>query len=79
MNIDCYLVFSKVSEKFEQSEIDLFKKLKKENIPIILLTNQELEPYRPYWEIEGIDKLPEKYALDMADMARTSDYLYLRD
>ncbi|NMB80611.1 MAG: hypothetical protein GYA14_02200 [Ignavibacteria bacterium] len=79
LNIDCYLVFSKVSEKFEQSEIDLFKKLKEENIPIILLTNKELEPYHPYWEVEKANNLPEKYALDMAGMARNSDYLYLRD
>lgn len=79
LDIDCYLVFSKTSDKFEQSEIDLFKKLKEENIPIILLTNKELEPYHPYWEIEEADNLPEKYALDMAGMARNSDYLYLRD
>ncbi len=79
LNIDCYLVFSRVSEKFEQSEIDLFKQLKKENIPIILLTNKELEPYHPYWEIKEVDNLPEKYALDMAGMGRNSEYLYLRD
>lgn len=79
LNIDCYLIFSKVAEKFEQSEIDLFKKLKEENIAVILLTNKELEPYHPYWEIEEVDTLPEKYALDMIGMARNSEYLYLRD
>lgn len=79
LNIDCYLIFSKVSEKFEQSEIDLFKKLKEEDIPIILLTNKELEPYHPYWEIEEVNNLPEKYAHDMAGMARNSEYLYLKD
>ena len=79
LNIDCYFVFSKVSEKFERSEIDLFKKLKEENIPIILLTNKELEPYDPYEEIEKVHNLPEKYAFDMAGMARNSEYLYLRD
>jgi len=79
LDIDCYLVFSKVSEKFEQSEINLFKKLKEENIPIILLTNKEMEPYHPYWEIKEVDNLPERYALNMTGMARNSAYLYLRD
>lgn len=79
LNIDCYLVFSKASEKFEQSEIDLFKKLKEEDIPIILLTNKELEPYHPYWEIKEVNNLPEKYALDMVGMSRNSGYLYLKD
>lgn len=75
LNIDCYLVFSKVSWKFEQLEIDLFKKLKEENTPIILLTNKELEPYRPYWEIKEVDNLPEKYPLDMAGMSKNSERL----
>jgi len=79
LNIDCYLVFSKTAEKFEQLEIDLFKKVKKENIPIILLTNKELEPYHPYWEIQEINNLPEKYTLDMRGMSENSAYLYLRD
>ena len=79
LNIDCYLVFSKTAEKFEQSEIDLFKKAKEENIPIILLTNKEMEPYHPYWETPEVDNLPEKYALDMTGMSRNSVYLYLRD
>lgn len=78
LNIDCYLVFSKTTMKFEQSEIDLFKKLKEENIPIILLTNKELEPYHPYWEIKEVNNLPEKYAHDMAGMSRNSAYLYLK-
>ncbi|WP_448589089.1 hypothetical protein [Thermodesulfobium sp.] len=79
LNIDCYLVFSKTAEKFKQSEIDLFKKVKEENIPIILLTNKEMEPYYPYREIPEVDNLPEKYARDMTDMNRNSIYLYLRD
>jgi len=79
LNIDCYLVFSKTAEKFEQSEIDLFKKVKGENIPIILLTNKEMEPYHPYREAPEVDNLPEKYALDMTGMSRNSVYLYLRD
>lgn len=79
LNIDCYLVFSKTAEKFEQSEIDLFKKIKEENIPIILLTNKEMEPYHPHWETPEVDNLPKKYALDMTGMSRNSVYLYLRD
>jgi len=79
LNIDCYLVFSKTAEKFEQSEIDLFKKVKEENIPIILLTNKEMEPHDSYCEIPEADNLPEKYASDMIDMSRNSVYLYLKD
>ncbi len=79
LNIDCYLIFSRASKEFSRSEIDLFKQLKKENTPIILLTNKELEPYHPYWETHESDNLPEKYALDMAGMSRNSEYLYLRD
>jgi hypothetical protein len=79
LNNDCYLIFSKTAEKFEQSEIDLFKKVKEENIPIILLTNKEMEPYHPYREIQETENLPEKYALDMRGMSRNSIYLYLRD
>jgi hypothetical protein len=79
LNIDCYLVFSKTAEKFEQSEIDLFKKVKEENIPIILLTNKEMELYHPYREILEADNLPKKNSSDMGDMSINSEYLYLRD
>lgn len=78
LNIDCYLVFSKTAEKFEQSEIELFKKLKEENIPIILLTNKELEAYHPYWENK---ELPKEYiyVFDMEQMSRNSLYLYVQE
>lgn len=75
----CYLVFSKTADSFTSTELDLFKQLKSEEIPFILLTNSELEPYHPYWEGENVDRLPHKYALRMSEMARNSDFLYLQD
>lgn len=79
LDIDCYLIFSKTSEEFNQEEIKLFKQLEGENNPVILLTNKEMEPYDPYWEIEGADKLPVKYPHDMQEMSRNSVYLYLKE
>jgi hypothetical protein len=79
LGIDCYLIFSKTAEGFSQNEIELFKQLENEKIPVILLTNKELEPYEPYWELEETDRLPQKYALDMEGMYRNSAYLYLSE
>lgn len=79
IGVNCYLVFSKTAKEFTNEEIKLFKQLQKEKIPVILLTNRELEPYHPYWELEEKDDLPEKYALDMRGMVRNSSYLYLKD
>jgi hypothetical protein len=79
LGIDCYLVFSKAAEEFDKTEIGLFKELKRLDHPFILLTNKELEPYHPYWEIEGAESLPQKYALDMMGMFRNSEHLYLKD
>lgn len=79
LGIDCFLIFSKTAKEFTQDEIKLFKQLRNDAVPIILLTNKELEPYHPYWEIDEVDELPEKYALDMMGMFRNSDYLYLKD
>jgi len=79
LGIECYLVFSKTAKEFTKDEIKLFKQLQSDNVPIILLTNKELEPYDPYRELDEVDNLPERYALNMAGMARNSAYLYLRN
>jgi len=79
LGINCFMVFSKTAKEFTEEEITLFKKLRTERIPIILLTNKELEPYEPYWEIDEADRLPEKYALHMTAMCRNSEYIYLKD
>jgi len=48
----CYLIFSKASDSFSDQEILLFKTLRKEGIPLILFTNNELEPYYPYEKLQ---------------------------
>lgn len=73
----CYLIFSKTADEFTKDEIDLLKKLKKENIYPILFTNKELEPYEPYEEYRG-SNLPRRYAFTLEDMAKNSLHIYLR-
>lgn len=79
LGIDCYIIFSKTADSYEADEIELFKSLKSENRKFVMLSNKELEPYHPYWEIDETDKLPEKYALDMMGMYRNSLFLYLNE
>ncbi|MDD4901728.1 MAG: hypothetical protein PHE24_01190 [Patescibacteria group bacterium] len=77
VGIDCYIIFSKTADNYEASEIELFRTLKNEGRKFVILSNKELEPYHPYWEMEKTDKLPEKYALDLMGMYRNSLFLYL--
>lgn len=77
LDFDCYLVFAKTADGFTNKELEVFTKLSEENIPIILLTNRELEPYYPYGEASDTEQLPQKYALDLSGMARNSVFRYL--
>jgi len=77
LGINCFLVFAKTNDGFSDQEIALFKNLKSEQIPVILFTNKELEPYDPYWHDEDTEKLPHKYALTMSELARNSAFRYL--
>ena len=79
IKIDCYLIFTKTADSYEKEEIELLKSLKNEDRKFIVLSNKELEPYHPYWEMDETEKLPEKYALDMMGMYRNSLFLYLND
>ncbi|MGD0597669.1 MAG: hypothetical protein ABSA64_09160 [Sedimentisphaerales bacterium] len=79
LGIDCYIIISKTTDSYEVDEIKLFKSLKDENRNFVILSNKELEPYHPYWELDETDKLPEKYALDMMGMHTNSLYLYLNE
>lgn len=79
IKIDCYLIFAKTVDSYEAEEIELLKALKKDDRKFVVLSNKELEPYHPYWEMEETEKLPEKYALDMMGMYRNSLFLYLND
>ncbi len=75
--IQCYITFSKTADNFTAEEIERFKKLQKDKIPIILMTNRELEPYHPYHE--GDDKdIPEKYVGSLSDLANNSVARYLK-
>ena len=77
INIDCFLIFAKTADYYETEEIELFKSLRAENRKFIILSNKELEPYHPYWELPEIEKLPDKYVGDMMGMQRNSLFLYL--
>lgn len=74
-NIECFPIFSKASNFYNNEEIELFKKLDTKRIPFILLTNKELEPYFPYYDI---DDIPQKYASSFEDMVQNSFHTYLR-
>ena len=71
-------MFAKTTDEFYEDEIQLFRKLRKENVPVVLLTNGEMEPYEPYWGKDA-DNLPARHALTLREMARNSEFRYLRD
>ncbi|HVR45278.1 MAG TPA: hypothetical protein VMT95_01365 [Candidatus Binatia bacterium] len=75
VGIDCFLVFAKASDEFADSEIEIFKRLKAEWIPIVALTNRELESYEPHTRD---DDSPVRHPFTLSDMARNTDYRYLR-
>jgi hypothetical protein len=79
LGIDCYIIFSKTADSYDENEIALFNSLRTENRRFVILSNKELEPYHPYWEIDETERLPEKYALDMMGMYRNSLFLYLNE
>ncbi len=79
LGIVCFIIFSKTTDKYDSEEIKLFESLNNENRKFVILSNKELEPYHPYWELEETDRLPEKYALDMMGMYRNSLFLYLNE
>jgi len=77
IGMDCYLIFSKSAEQFEPDEVDLFKTLSNEDVPLILLTNRELEPHFPYLN-RGGEAVPKEYVHTLGDMSLNSEYLYLK-
>jgi hypothetical protein len=58
--------------------MERFKSLAATDIPIILLTNRELEPFDPYEDFEN-DQLPYPYAFTLNEMALNSRHVYLTD
>ncbi|MFP4457901.1 MAG: hypothetical protein ACLFPS_09640, partial [Clostridia bacterium] len=79
IGIDCYLIFSKTTDAYEEEELELFRLLEDENRKFIVFSNKELEPYHPYWELAETEVLPEKNALDMNAMYRNSVFLYVEN
>lgn len=75
----CYMTFAKTADSFTSEELDRFKKLKEQNIRLILFTNQEMEPYFPYWKEDGDidDDIPEKYPHSLSDFSINSVSRYL--
>lgn len=78
-NITVYIIFAKTCDAFSDEEIDLFEELSKE-IGLIILSNNELEPYHIYWLDDGgiEDDIPEKYPLTLSDLSKNSHIRYLK-
>lgn len=76
--LDCVLIFAKTANEFTADEMERFRTLAAEEIPMILLTNRELEPFDPYADFENI-QLPHRYAFTLSEMALNSRHIYLTD
>ena len=76
--LECVLIFSKTANEFTAIEMDRFKALAAEDIPMILLTNRELEPFDPYEDFKDV-QLPHPYAFTLSEMALNSRRIYLTD
>jgi hypothetical protein len=74
--MEAYLVFSKTAEAFTPDELTRMRAAKDEGYGVILLTNQELEPYHPYDDSGDAERLPERYAHSLADMAANTTFRY---
>jgi hypothetical protein len=73
----CYLMFSKTSGAFTDAELDGFRALRSDRVPIILFTARELEPYDPYGMAEDTKELPCPSPSSLDDIALNSAYRYL--
>jgi len=69
-----YLIFAKTSDTFTEEEIIMFKKLKDENIDIILFTNSELEKDD---HIYSDKEVRYKYARNLYEVSENSKKIYL--
>jgi hypothetical protein len=76
-NIACYLMFSKTADRFRDGELQLFREIDRQHIPLVLLTSSELESYYPYVrnDIEG--RVPHNHAVTLDQAAQNSKALYL--
>jgi hypothetical protein len=72
--VACHLIFAKTADAFTPNELQLFHALEHDHIPVVLLTNGDLESDGPYDAGPG---LPRRYAGSLSDMAHNSAALYL--
>ena len=71
-DINCYFIFSKTSDQFTPNERKLFEEeLYKKDIPFILFTNKELEPFQIYDEYPK-SKIFKKHVFSLKDMAQNT-------
>jgi len=75
--IKCFFIFSKTADEFRENEISMFKELAKVHIPIILLTNKELESLYDIYEAYEEKGLPRMYAPALSEMSSNSRRIYL--
>jgi hypothetical protein len=73
--IRSYLILSKTADNFTPAELDRFRALKHEQIPLILLTNLELEASYPYIDARG--EAPST-PMTLEEMSWISDRRYLQ-
>lgn len=75
-NINCYFVFSKTSDQFTFNERKLFEdELYKKDVPFILFTNKELEPFQIYDKYPK-SKIFKKHVLSLKDMAQNTSSIF---
>ena len=76
--LDCYITLAKTESSFTLEEIKLLSKVAAEDVPLILLTNQEMEQTsHPYWDDSS--EVPNKYPQTLGDMSVNSISRYLRE
>jgi hypothetical protein len=73
-DIRCYLICSKTSDSFTPAELDRFRALRNDRIPVILLTSWELEACYPYIDA---DKDASHTPMTLEEMSWISDRRYL--
>ncbi len=74
--LDCYITLAKTADGFTEEETALLSEAAQEDIPLILFTNQEMEPYHPYWE--DTSGSLDKYTSMLHGMAGNSRRRYLK-
>lgn len=76
--LQCFLLFSKTTAAFSETELAQFEKLRQQRVQMLLFTSKILEPYEPYWGDDIKDLVPRPYASTFEEMAQNSISMYLR-